>query len=248
MSGKGGKTTQTNTLDPDDTNYINAMRNAATSSAAAGNANSDAAGAGFQGGMAAGAAGTNAISSGNYSQFMNPYMDSVINPLKAQWAQTDAGTQSGVDSQATAAGAFGGSRSGVAEGTAQAQNNMNENQQIGDLENQGFSQATQQALSAANLGMGASQSYAQLGQNNALLPGQILSGGYGQQTGSTQTTQASSNPWSAILGLAGTVGGAALGGPMGASVGGSIGSDIAGSPGAGAALNVAAMTPQELGY
>lgn len=42
-----------------------------------------------------------------------------------------------------------------------------------------------------------------------------------------------SNPWNKVLGLAGTLGGAALGGPIGASLGGSLGGLIGGASGSG---------------
>ena len=59
-------------------------------------------------------------------------------------------------------------------------------------------------------------------------------GGMGSSTTGTKTDPAP-NPMNAILGLAGTVAGAALGGPMGASIGGSLGSSIGGSMGGGGA-------------
>jgi hypothetical protein len=243
MSGKGQSTKQTTSVDSSDQNYINAMRNSATTQADQGNQYSGQAAQGYLGAQAAGQQGTNAMTTGNYSQFMNPYQQSVINPMLQQFQQQNQGLMSGVDSNATAQGAFGGSRNGVAEGSALAQNQMNQNQQLGNLEYQGFGAATNQALQQANLGMGASQSLQNLGAQNAMLPGQILAQGQGGPTGSTTTTQASSNPWGALLGLAGTVGGAALGGGAGAD----IGSQILGSSGMQGAANVAAMSPQELG-
>lgn len=59
-------------------------------------------------------------------------------------------------------------------------------------------------------------------------------GGMGSSTTGTKTDPAP-NPMNAILGLAGTVAGAALGGPMGASIGGSLGSSIGGTMGGGGA-------------
>lgn len=244
MSGKGQKTTSSTQQDPADQNYITAMRNAAISNAGQGNQLSGQAQSGLAATQAAGNAGANAISSGNYGQFMNPYQQSVINPMLQQFAQQNQGTVNQVDAGATAAGAFGGSRSGVAEGTALAQNQMNQAQQLGNLEYQGFGQATNQAMQAANLGMGASNSLAQLGQSNALLPGQIMQQGQGGSTGSTTTNTASSNPWGALLGLAGTVGGAVLGGPAGAAAGGSVGSALGGENSASGM----GLSPQNFGF
>lgn len=228
MSGKGQKTTQTQQVDPADMNYVNAMRNSAITNADAGNANAGQAQQGFLGAQAAGQVGNNALATGNYSSFMNPYQQSVINPMLQSFQQQNQGLMSGVDSNATAQGAFGGSRNGVAEGTALAQNQMNQSQQLGNLEYQGFGAATNQALQQANLGMGASQALQNAGAQNAMLPGQILAQGQGGQTGSTTTNTASSNPWGALIGLGGTIAGAAIGGPAGASLGGSVGQEIGG--------------------
>jgi hypothetical protein len=233
VSGKGQKTSQHTQLDPQDQSYINAMRNSAQSQADAGNQYSGQAASGYLGAQQAGARGDQALATGDYSSFMNPYQQSVINPMLQQFQQQNQGVMSGVDSNATAQGAFGGSRNGVAEGSALAQNQMNQNQQLGNLEYSGFGAATNQAMQQANLGMGASQSLQNLGYQNAMLPGQILQQGQGGSTGQTTTNTASSNPWSAVLGLAGTGLGAALGGGAGAQIGGQVGGAVGGAAGGG---------------
>ncbi len=53
----------------------------------------------------------------NIGQFMNPFNDQVVNRTGMDMARQAAMQQNTLGAQATAAGAFGGSRHGVAEGT-----------------------------------------------------------------------------------------------------------------------------------
>jgi hypothetical protein len=108
----------------------------------------------FNQGMQAGADGLRALT-GDPSQFMNPYQDQVIAGVNRDWAQTNALTQRGVDDAAAGASAFGGSRHGVATGTALAQNNMNQQNQLAQLRAGGFESAMGRAGQVANLGFGA---------------------------------------------------------------------------------------------
>lgn len=150
---------------------------------------------------------------GAQSQFMNPYL-SAMNPVFQQLREQSL---SAVDDRATQAGAYGGSRQGVARGVA-----------LGDVANtqagfnyQGFQDAMNRAAQAANLGFGA------IGAG-AFLPQQYQSGQLGllQQAigpyGQTQT-QPGPDPWSQLLGTGLTVGGFLVGGPAGGYAGSQVG-------------------------
>jgi len=91
------------------------------------------------------------------SSYMNPYDESVISGLQkdAMTGQQMASNELGA--QATAAGAFGGSRHGVAEGVMASGIQNNLNQQIAGLRQGGFQNAQQMALSDIGNRMGASQ-------------------------------------------------------------------------------------------
>ena len=69
---------------------------------------------GLQGAMA----GTNAVLASpiSYSSFMNPYTDEVIDRTQADIQRQQTMAQNQLDASASAAGAFGGSRHGVAQG------------------------------------------------------------------------------------------------------------------------------------
>jgi hypothetical protein len=127
---------------------------------------------GIQAGMAGTAQGMNYYSPMYAGAYMNPYEKSVIGGL-----QQDARTNyemgaNRIGQEATAAGAFGGSRHGVAQGTMAADVQNQLNRQIGDLRYQGYNQAQSQALADQQMRLGASNQMGSLG--TAL-------GGMGQQ-------------------------------------------------------------------
>lgn len=233
----GGSTTQTQGLDPQTQAYVDQVRNAAT---AAGNT----AGAGvnpYTQGAAdsfgqfakGGNLGFSALTGDPTAtaSFMNPYQSNVIDATRAQFDQTRADTLRSVDDASTAAGAFGGTRADVARGAALSGVARDENSTIAGLNQQGYNDAMTRAGSAANLGFGANQQLASLGDymrsiQNSNDPatrklGFLLQGmgtPYGQT--STTTQQSGHNPFS------GALGGAAAGsefGPWGAGIGGLLG-------------------------
>lgn len=83
-----------------------------------------------------------------YAQgYMNPYQQNVIGGL-AQNAMGNYNQMANqIGTEATRAGAFGGSRHGVAQGAMAAGVQKDLNQQIGNLMYQGYNQANQQAAS-----------------------------------------------------------------------------------------------------
>ena len=116
-------------------------------------------GAGQQAGAAVPQSVTDALSflngKSDGSQYMNPYQQQVIDAYLGDLQHANAQTANQVADQFTKAGAFGGSRQAVAQAVAQSENQRNTMGQIANLRQQGYSDATNRALMAANLGMGA---------------------------------------------------------------------------------------------
>jgi hypothetical protein len=112
------------------------------------------------------------------------------------------------DQAATQAGAFGGDRQALLK--SQLINDVNRNE----------------TSALANLGMSeADRKWQQITQLLGLM-------GAGSQVGGSTTTQKTGgNLLGDLLGIAGTVGGFALGGPAGAAVGGQVGNKVGGSGG-----------------
>jgi hypothetical protein len=107
----------------------------------------------------------------------------------AQWQKANLQTMNQVNNQATAAGAFGGSRQGVAEGVALANNNMNQQSQNANLLSPGYNQAQNQASQLAGYGMQGANLNSNLGFGGVGSPSQWyaqqLKQGFIQPTGST---------------------------------------------------------------
>jgi hypothetical protein len=87
---------------------------------------------------------------------MNPYTAAVVNPSVQLMRQQLAQTTQGIDANAANVGAFGGSRQGVEEGTAQAQEALQAGQLSGSLLQQGYGQAlsTSAGIAGQNQGLG----------------------------------------------------------------------------------------------
>lgn len=75
------------------------------------------------------------------SDYMNPYIQNVVNSVQDMSRQNLDQSLKQTADQAIAAKAFGGSRHGVQEGVATAQNNMNTNNLIANLLSGGYGQA-----------------------------------------------------------------------------------------------------------
>jgi len=130
--------------------------------------------------------------SGGPNPFMNPYQ----NTMAPYFAQQRALAVQGANDQATQAGAFGGSRSAIGAATA---GNLAD-QTAAQFQYQGFNDAQQRALAAANMGFGAIGARAGLPQ----LLSQSL-GPYGMNAVTTQTQ----DPTQQLLGLLVTLAGTA---------------------------------------
>jgi hypothetical protein len=97
------------------------------------------------------------------AKYMNPYQSQVIDAMMAQFARGDKRTEMQMNDAATRAGAFGGSRHGIATGTALAENRVNQNAQIAGLLNSGFEGAMGRAAQQAGMGFNAAGAGANLG-------------------------------------------------------------------------------------
>lgn len=144
-----------------------------------------------QGQMQAGNLGLSALSgnAGAVQQLMNPYTQGVIGTNNDLWQKINQQTQNQVNQNATQAGAFGGTRQGVATGVALAQNNLQQANQNATLLNNQYGQAINQAQGLAGLGFAGSNANAQLGLAGVGDPAQwyaqMLKQGFIMPTGST---------------------------------------------------------------
>lgn len=78
----------------------------------------------------------------NIGNYMNPYINNVVNSVSNIGQQNLNNALNQTHDQAISANAFGGSRQGVEEGVATAQNNLNTNNLIANLLDSGYNQAT----------------------------------------------------------------------------------------------------------
>lgn len=115
----------------------------------------------------------------NISQFMNPYTQSVIDRTGADMARQAAMQQNTLGAQATQAGAFGGSRHGVAEGTMLG----DYGRAFGDIAAQQRQQGFNTALNAAQNQQSIQSNLAGqgFGFNQAITNQQFQQGDYARQ-------------------------------------------------------------------
>ena len=167
--GKGPKQTSATTLDPQMANMrnqawgaaqnwanatpqgVNDYTNQAAQSLGGYGASSDLANRVLQGDQAA------------YQQMSNPYQQNVLDQMQQRWGQMQQGANTAVGGAATQAGAFGGTRQGVAQGIAQSQLGQDQMMQMANLMNQNYANTMNQAGNMANLGLGANSQMAAIG-------------------------------------------------------------------------------------
>ena len=82
----------------------------------------------------------------NVNEFMNPYMDEVIGGVRGDFNRMRESSLNAVGGDATSQGAFGGSRHGIAEGTALGEIARAEGSTIGGLRQSGYQSAVQNAM------------------------------------------------------------------------------------------------------
>jgi hypothetical protein len=176
--------------------------------------------------------------------FMNPYQSQVMDAFNSQYADARKGVSGQINDEATQAGAFGGSRHGVAEGVAQSQLAKDHMGDVAGLLQSGYNNAQNVAGQVANLGFGATGQMAGIGDYLRQIsqmqanPGQqqlgILKQGLDGTPYGTSTTQyEKSSPLSTITGIA-SLGMGLFGGPgaaaAAAGAGGGAGSVAAAAP------------------
>ena len=174
-------------------------------------------------------------------------------------AEAEANRQAALNSMATIGAGLNASDYAQAAAKAAAQNQINSQNQAytnaantGNVQNQiqtgEFNTNTAQGVNAANTAAGQNRVYynANLPQqqfNNELNKAGGIAGVSGQEASAAQTAQNQQNAFTgSILGAAGTIGGAALGGPAGAALGSTLMHSGA-IPGTTAATAATAGTP-----
>lgn len=149
----------------------------------------------------------------NIGQFMNPYTDQVIGRTGMDMARQAAMQQNTLGAQATQAGAFGGSRHGVAEGTmlgdygrafgdmAAGQRQAGFNTALGAAQNQ---QGIQSGLAGQGFGFGQGIGQQQMQQGSMMqsLNQMLIDAAKGQFSGFTGSPMASLQGPMAALGAA----------------------------------------------
>ena len=120
-------------------------------------------------GSAIGQAGQAGFDPSSYQQFMNPYTEDVIAATQADIARQGQMQQNQASAGAVGAGAFGGSRQGIAQGEI-ASNVLDQQARTGSqLRSQGFAQAQGAAQQAAQQQLRQAQLTGQLGQTTGAL-------------------------------------------------------------------------------
>lgn len=146
------------------------------------------------------------------AKYMNPYQTNVLDQVRSQYGLLNAQAQMGINDAATRAGAFGGSRQGVASGVASGEIARGLGQQISGLEYQGFNDAMGRAGDQARLGLGALGALPGLGQYQQQINDPnlrrlmfIKQAQAGSPYGQTSTQQVNSNPAGGALGTFATL-------------------------------------------
>tara|TARA_B110000908_G_scaffold135485_1_gene160300 strand:+ start:4283 stop:5200 length:918 start_codon:yes stop_codon:yes gene_type:complete len=116
----------------------------------------------------------------NIGQFMNPYQQMVTGGTMRDMERQRQMQMNNIGASATAAGAFGGSRQGVAESLTNEGFARQGAQAFGQLQNQGFNQALDAAQNQQNIQMGGAAQMGRLG-NQAFNTGQAINNQQMQQ-------------------------------------------------------------------
>ena len=127
----------------------------------------------------------------NVDPYMNPYTQEVINASAAELQKQEQMAQNTLDAQASAAGAYGGSRHGVAQAETAGQYADAQAAMIADLYSQGYTQAQQAAIQEqiANQNAGLAGAGLQLTAGGQMGSLSNLGFGQGMQITNQQATQ-----------------------------------------------------------
>lgn len=221
MGSKGGSQTQTTQLSGPEQQQLQQMWNTANQTSAGqlpGVSQQSQQAQNYFSGMLPGAnLGMGALQGNqqDVAKLMDPYQQQVITAQNAQFANNNQMLGNSLDSQATAAGAFGGDRAAVAKGAALGQAQIGQNAQIAGLLSGGYQNAMQQAGQLANLGFGGANALqqaglanTQIGQQQYMMPFQVQAAKMGATPfqGST-TMQQNPSMWQTGIGDATTAAG-----------------------------------------
>lgn len=225
MAKKGGNQTVTQQLDPTMQQWVQDIYKSA--GAAAGSPGQPIHGGTrgafdfLSGGARQGAIGNRALGGdpSAIATLMNPFLNDVVGAAKNDFADLNQLTMRQVNDAATKAGAFGGSRHGIATGTALAENARSAQGVLAGLRQGGFNDAMGRAGMLSNLGLSSAQGMHAIGDymrnaNEHNDPNRrrmdILREGIQGLPFGTQTTQpVNRNGAAGVLGGAATLGGLA---------------------------------------
>lgn len=221
MSKGGGSQTVSTRLDPKTQDFVDQMRRMAIQGA--GTINTSVAGP--TGAFTQGLEGLQNLP--QYAQqFFNPFQDQVIGGVQADFDRQRQFALNNAAQQATGAGAFGGSRSGILQAQALGDVNQNEAQTLANLRMGGYNNALNFGMQNAQQLMQGGEALRQIQNQQSQTPFmnaqqrlQLMNLGLGP-FGTSQSQPMYGNP------LGGAAGGALAGsafGPIGTAIGGGIG-------------------------
>jgi len=137
-------------------------------------------------GFGTGAAGFSAAAadladpSQDYQAFMSPYQQQIIDTTLADYDRQSQISKQGISQNALTAGAFGGSRQGVAEAEYQSNSDRNRSAVLAGLYGQGYNQAQDLRQQSMNNQLGLSNNQLGLGANQLSLGANQLNLGNNQ--------------------------------------------------------------------
>lgn len=239
MSKKGGNQTVTTQPDEQTRQYLQQLYGASTAAAgtngAGPNPMSKSAADYYANTQAAGNLGFGALRGdpAAVAAMMNPFQNQVIDRVKSQFGDLSRQASRGTADAATRAGAFGGSRHGVVEGTRLAEVEKGAQDKIAGLMSDDYAAAMSRAGGLASMGMqGAGQQH-QMGEYFRMLEemnnpdvrrAEMLRRNYVPTGGGSTSQPTNRNAGAGFLG--GAVSGGTIGanfGPWGAGIGAGVG-------------------------
>lgn len=165
----------------------------------------------YQGYAAAGNQGLAAMGgdASAFAKLMNPYQAQVMDQIASRYGDLRTAGTNQLNEQATAAGAFGGSRQGVAQGQMMADLGRSQMDQMGQLAYQGYGDAMGRAAQMANLGYGANGQMNAMGEYQRQVAMQqdptqrrigLMQQAFGAPHGTNVSSGSSGNAWGQALG------------------------------------------------
>jgi spore germination cell wall hydrolase CwlJ-like protein len=122
----------------------------------------------------------------DYSQYMNPYMNNVVQAQQALQAQENAQQRSAMQGKAIQSGAFGGDRAGIEQANLARQQSLANQATLANLLQSGYGQAQAAAQQQQGVGLGAAQANRAAQQQAAAQAAALGQQQYAQQLGAGQ--------------------------------------------------------------